>query len=53
MTGAEVARLARDQQYASGAHTLTWDAVGVAAGVYAVRVTAAGASQTVRVAVVR
>lgn len=52
-TGAEVARLASGETRAAGAHTLEWDASAVAAGVYFVRVTAAGETETARVTVVR
>ncbi|MEL6616319.1 MAG: Ig-like domain-containing protein, partial [Bacteroidota bacterium] len=51
--GAEVARLASGETRAAGAHALEWDASAVAAGVYFVRVTAAGETETARVTVVR
>ena len=52
-TGAEVARLASGETWAAGEHELAWDASGVAAGVYFVRVQAGSETATARIAVVR
>ena len=53
VTGAVVARLADGQPFATGTQVLTWEAEGVAAGVYVARVSAAGETQTARVVLVR
>jgi len=51
--GAEVVRLAQEVPHAAGTHELSWDASGLAAGVYLVRIAAGDAVGTVRVALVR
>ena len=53
VTGAEVARLAAERPFVAGRHRLVWDASGVAAGVYVVRLTAAGQVQSGKLVVVR
>ncbi len=52
-TGAEIARLASGETWSAGTRELTWDASGVASGVYFVRVQAGEETSTARLTVVR
>lgn len=51
--GAEVAQLAAAQPYAAGRHEVTWNARGLASGVYVVEVRADGQRATQKVLLVR
>lgn len=51
--GQQVAVLADGQPFSSGAHALTWEADGVAAGVYVARIEAGAESATVRMVLAR
>jgi hypothetical protein len=53
MRGAEVARLADGVSFAAGSHELTWDAAGLASGVYIVRLTADEHSATRKMVLLR
>ncbi|MEM7788460.1 MAG: Ig-like domain-containing protein [Bacteroidota bacterium] len=51
--GQEVAVLAEQATYAAGMHTLTWDAQGLASGVYVARVDAADETATIQMVLTR
>ena len=51
--GQEVARLAEAVPYSAGTHSLTWDASGLAAGVYVARVEIEGETRVVRMVLAR